>query len=136
MDLKLPSSLKIFNQQQPTIIFNTKVHSEESEWSNPPSPKGEGKGVRHYQLTEDVSLAHQISNALYQLKIQSVIVEGGAKLLQSFIDERMWDEARIISNGQLAIGNGLPAPHLKYAFKTGEQNILSDTIEMYKHSEE
>src|SRR6185295_1592945 len=27
MDLKLPSSLKIFNQQQRTIIFNTKIHS-------------------------------------------------------------------------------------------------------------
>ena len=46
-------------------------------------------------------------NALYELKIQSVIVEGGAKLLQSFIDEGMWDEARVIKNEELIINNGL-----------------------------
>jgi len=131
MDLKLPSSLKIFNQQQPTIIFNTKIHSEESEWS-PPSPFMERVGVRHYQVTEDTSLIHQITNAIYQLKIQSVIVEGGTKLLQSFIDEEMWDEARIISNRQLAIGNGLPAPVLKNNLKTEETSLFSDTIEIYK----
>jgi diaminohydroxyphosphoribosylaminopyrimidine deaminase / 5-amino-6-(5-phosphoribosylamino)uracil reductase len=134
MDLKLPSSLKIFDQQQPTIIFNTKVHSEESEWSAP-SPFMERVGVRYYQVTEDVNIVHQILNALYQLKIQSILVEGGARLLQSFIDEGMWDEARIISNRQLTIGNGLPAPHLKNALKIEEQRLLSDTIEIYKHSE-
>ena len=35
--------------------------------------------------------------ACYQQKIQSVIVEGGARLLQSFIDEGIWDEARVIT---------------------------------------
>jgi len=83
-------------------------------------------------VTDDVSIVHQVSNALYQLKILSVIVEGGATLLQSFVDEGMWDEARVISNRQLAIGNGLPAPFLTDCEKTGEQNIFSDTIDFYK----
>ncbi|MBK5271575.1 MAG: bifunctional diaminohydroxyphosphoribosylaminopyrimidine deaminase/5-amino-6-(5-phosphoribosylamino)uracil reductase RibD, partial [Bacteroidia bacterium] len=138
MDLKLPSTLKIFNQKQPTIVFNAKVHSEESEWAAPSLPIAIGMervGVRYYQVTEDANLVHQIVNALYQLKIQSVIVEGGAQLQQSFIDEGMWDEARVISNGQLVIDNGLPAPHLKNTFKTEEQSLLSDSVEIYKHSE-
>jgi diaminohydroxyphosphoribosylaminopyrimidine deaminase / 5-amino-6-(5-phosphoribosylamino)uracil reductase len=119
MDLKLPSSLKIFNQQQRTIIFNAVKHEEDGI-------------VQYYQITEDTSLVHQILNALYHLKIQSVLVEGGAKLLQSFIDEGTWDEARVISNRQLTTGNGLPAPILKNSLKTEEISLFSDTIEIYK----
>ncbi|MBL7740736.1 MAG: dihydrofolate reductase family protein, partial [Chitinophagaceae bacterium] len=87
----------------------------------------------YYQVTEDVSLVHQVVNALYQLKLQSVLVEGGARLLQSFIDEGMWDEARVISSQNLVTGNGLKAPELKDAFVQWEQNFLSDTIKTYKH---
>lgn len=134
MNLRLPSALKVFNRAASTIIFNTKMHSEEPEWSALSLLEKTGVRSLYYQVTEDVSLVHQIVNALYQLKIQSVIVEGGAKLLRSFIDEEMWDEIRIISNMQLEIGKGLPAPQLKNAFKSGEQTVLSDKIEIYKHS--
>jgi len=122
MDLKLPLSLKIFNEQHRTIIFNTIKHEE-------------GDKLQYYQVTEDASLVHQITNALYQLKIQSVIVEGGARSLQSFIDDGMWDEARIIKNSELRVPSGLPAPQLQNALKTYEQNLFSDKIAIYKHSE-
>ena len=89
--------------------------------------------MRYYHVTKDTSLVHQITNALYLLKIQSVIVEGGARLLQSFIDEGMWDEARVIKNSELRIMNGLAAPIFKDALKVGEQKIFSDIIEVYKH---
>jgi diaminohydroxyphosphoribosylaminopyrimidine deaminase / 5-amino-6-(5-phosphoribosylamino)uracil reductase len=61
-----------------------------------------------------------------------VIVEGGGRLLQSFIDEGMWDEARVIGNRQLAIGNGLTSPQLTNCEKTSEENVSSDTIHFYK----
>jgi diaminohydroxyphosphoribosylaminopyrimidine deaminase / 5-amino-6-(5-phosphoribosylamino)uracil reductase len=118
MDLKLPSSLKIFNQQVKTIFFNTIKHEEKDN-------------LLYYQVKKNKGLIHQITNALYQLKIQSVMVEGGAKLLQSFIDERMWDEARIISNEKLIINNGLNAPKLKDVELIFEENIFSDTIKTY-----
>jgi len=121
MQLRLPSSLKVFNQQVRTIIFNTIKHEEDGN-------------LLLYQVTEDVSIVHQIANALYQLKIQSVIVEGGARLLQSFIDEGMWDEARVINNGQLVIGRGLPAPVLNHSISTNELNIFSDTIEFHRNA--
>jgi diaminohydroxyphosphoribosylaminopyrimidine deaminase/5-amino-6-(5-phosphoribosylamino)uracil reductase len=122
MDLKLPLSLKLFNEQQQTIVFNSRKQEEQ-------------KNVLYYQVTEDVSLVQQIMNALYQLKIQSVLVEGGAKLVQTFIDEGLWDEARIISNTGLAIGNGLPAPQLLHACKTEEQFIFSDKVEIFEPAE-
>ena len=70
-------------------------------------------------------------NALYQMKIQSVIVEGGARLLQSFIDEEMWDEARIIKNEKLIINNGLAAPELEIRNANEEIKILDDSINIY-----
>jgi diaminohydroxyphosphoribosylaminopyrimidine deaminase/5-amino-6-(5-phosphoribosylamino)uracil reductase len=118
MDLKLPLSLKIFNNKQKTIVFNTIKHEENGN-------------IGFYQVTEDVNLVHQIVNALYQLKIQSVIVEGGARLLQSFIEEGMWDEARIITNEKLIVGNGLPAPQLTAQNASQQLKVLNDSVNFY-----
>lgn len=119
MKLRLPHTLKIFNGQVKTIVFNSMKHEEENN-------------ILYYRITEDVKLVHQIMNALYQMKLQSVIVEGGARLLQSFIDEGMWDEARIIVNSELSIGNGLSAPMLPAAIKIAEQKIIGDIIETFQ----
>jgi len=118
MDLRLPSSLKVFNRQVSTIVFN-KVQHEESG------------NLLYYQVTEDVSLVHQIVNALYHLNIQSVFVEGGAKLLQSFIDEEMWDEARVITNTNLFAGKGLPAPVPTGAKQLSSVNLKNDTVNTF-----
>jgi len=120
MDLRLPSSLRIFNKKARTIIFNSVKHEEENN-------------LLYYQVTHDVSLVHQITNALYHLKIQSVLVEGGARLLQSFIDEGMWDEARIINNEELIITNGLNAPSLDKAELFFTEKIFSDSVHYYKN---
>jgi diaminohydroxyphosphoribosylaminopyrimidine deaminase/5-amino-6-(5-phosphoribosylamino)uracil reductase len=119
MDLKLPSHLKIFDGQVRTIVFNTLKHEESDD-------------LLFYQVTEDVSLVHQIINALYQLKILSVIVEGGAKLLQSFIDENLWDEARVITNEELIVNTGLDSPQFISGSKMGEEKIFTDKVEFFK----
>jgi diaminohydroxyphosphoribosylaminopyrimidine deaminase/5-amino-6-(5-phosphoribosylamino)uracil reductase len=67
------------------------------------------------------------------MKIQSVIVEGGARLLQSFIDEKMWNEVRKIKNEELKINNGLAAPELEIRNAHEEIRILGDTIKFYNH---
>ena len=85
-----------------------------------------------YQVTEDASLVHQVINALYQLKILSVIVEGGAKSLQSFIDEDMWDEARVITNEELIANIGLDAPQFLSASKMGEEKIFRIRLVFFK----
>lgn len=118
MELKLPQSRKLFNDKQRTIIFNTIKHEERSN-------------LLYYQVTEDVSLVHQIVNAFYEMKIQSVMVEGGARLLQSFIDEEMWDEVRRIKNEKLIIKNGLSAPEMIAGNLKNEMKILDDSIKIY-----
>ncbi len=114
-ELKLPASLKILNGQIGTIIFNTKRHEDAGR-------------ILYYQLKDDKRFIQQMMNALYQLQIQSVLVEGGAKLLQSFIDGGIWDEARIIKNERLIINNGLRAPVLVNAKEIAKDKIFSDTI--------
>jgi diaminohydroxyphosphoribosylaminopyrimidine deaminase/5-amino-6-(5-phosphoribosylamino)uracil reductase len=74
-------------------------------------------------------------DALYQLNIQSVLVEGGPQFLQSFIDDGIWDEIRKIENEELKIENGLTAPRLSNAIKIKEQKLLNDKIEVYKRKD-
>jgi len=60
------------------------------------------------------NLAKQVVNILYNHQIQSVIIEGGAKTLQTFINENLWDEARVfIGNCTFEIGITAPILALK-----------------------
>jgi len=53
----------------------------------------------------------QIMEALYQRKIQSLLVEGGRQLLQSFIDNELWDEA-YIEKCPSRLHSGVKAPQM------------------------
>ena len=118
LSLRLPNSLKLFNRQQPTIIFNR-------------VKQGEDGNTRFYQLHHETHIVQQILNACFILNLQSVLVEGGAKLLQSFINAGLWDETRIITNETLIINKGLDAPLLKQTNLVKTEKILSDTITYY-----
>ncbi|MGZ8541398.1 MAG: RibD family protein, partial [Chitinophagaceae bacterium] len=120
LNLRLPTTLRIFNDAARTIIFNSIKHQEE-------------ENLLYYQLDRNHTVIHQMMNALYLLNIQSVLVEGGAKLLQSFIDERMWDEARVITGASAAAAeNYMPAPKLTYAVKNNEMSLVNDKVEFFK----
>jgi diaminohydroxyphosphoribosylaminopyrimidine deaminase / 5-amino-6-(5-phosphoribosylamino)uracil reductase len=120
MDLSLPQSLKLFDRKNKTIVFNAIKHEEQAN-------------LLYYQITGNVSLVHQVLNALHQLKILSVLVEGGAKLLQSFIDEGLWNEIRVIKNEELIINNGLRAPLFNSANPVSQIKIESDSVSTYYH---
>lgn len=61
----------------------------------------------------------QILTVLHQNQIQSIIIEGGLQTLQTFIDQNIWDEARIFV-GKSAFEKGTKAPNIlkKNATKT------------------
>jgi len=120
MDLSLPQTLQILNDKQRTIIFNKIKHEENT-------------GLFFYRINEETSLVKQMIRALYELKIQSVLVEGGARLLQSFINEGLWDEIRKIKNLHLKIGEGLSAPVFPDFRATQIMKIDTDLISIYLH---
>ena len=132
MDLKLDPALKLFDKTTPTIIFNSLRNSVDHTMLAGGSQSLPDHPPMYYQVTRDVSLVPQVMHALYQLKIQSVIIEGGAQLIQSFIDEDCWDEARVITNKSLSIGTGLPAPRLRSSIKIDEQSFGTDQVSYYR----
>jgi len=80
----------------------------------------------------DAPIANQICAVLYEKNINSIIIEGGAKTLQTFVDENLWDEARIFK-GQTEFKEGKKAP--KFSGKLiSETQIANDLLTIYgKH---
>jgi len=65
-----------------------------------------------YEVDFSENILHQILNVCYESRLmKSIIVEGGAQLLQSFISENLWDEARIFTASH-HLGEGVSAPKL------------------------
>jgi diaminohydroxyphosphoribosylaminopyrimidine deaminase/5-amino-6-(5-phosphoribosylamino)uracil reductase len=118
LNLKLSAHLNVFNSDARTIIFNNLQHKEIDN-------------IIYFKLKQDINVIQQILNVLYSMNVQSLLVEGGAQTLQSFIDEKLWDEARIITNQELIIANGLAAPILPVSKLVDSENWLTDRINYY-----
>jgi diaminohydroxyphosphoribosylaminopyrimidine deaminase/5-amino-6-(5-phosphoribosylamino)uracil reductase len=118
LTLRLPLSLKIFDGVNRTVVFN-KLRDEEHV------------NLRYCRIDPNESLPKQVIRALRELKIQSLLVEGGAQLLQTFIDEGIWDEARIITNPGVTIKKGIAAPVLRSANMIRHEDAGGDLIQYY-----
>ena len=129
MKLTLPPYLQLFDRSVPTIVFNTIRNTVNDLDRNIAS----SREVWYYQVTNDVSLVQQVLHALYRMKIQSILIEGGAKLIQSFVEENAWDEARVITNEQLYLPEGLKAPEPGAARLSFSERLLTDRIDYYKN---
>ena len=70
--------------------------------------------------------AKQICEELYKSDVQSVIVEGGTKTLTTFINDGIWDEARIIQSSK-TIGEGTKSPKIQGKIKS-ELELSNDRI--------
>ena len=96
--LSLPKSLHIFDSSQATICYNLL--------------KNEILGnTILVKIPTNNSIEQFIIQDLYQRKIQSIIIEGGTILLQSFIDLGLWDEAFILKS-KLILEDGIEAPKI------------------------
>jgi diaminohydroxyphosphoribosylaminopyrimidine deaminase/5-amino-6-(5-phosphoribosylamino)uracil reductase len=114
-NLKLPPSAKLFDNSSETIVYN--YHRS-----------GIAGNTRHYKLDGHTNLVQQVMDNLYERKITSLLVEGGAQLLQSFIDLDLWDEARIITNRKLYVHDGVQSPVLKRGEMTAREFYAEDEV--------
>lgn len=120
--LRLPAALKLFDGEHHTIVFN---HIRQSEHFN----------LTYERVVPGRNLVPQVIEALRRRNIHSLLVEGGTHLLQSFIEEGLWDEARVITNRSLSFGMGLPAPCLAHHVLVKHETIDSDTLHFYAHAD-
>ena len=74
-------------------------------------------------------MAAQICEVLHTHQIQSVLIEGGTKTLQTFIDANLWDEANVFI-GENSFKNGIKAP--SFSAKLASQlHIKNDILNKY-----
>ncbi len=102
---KLSSDYNIFNEDAKTIRLTNKI------------------------IDFDKPIATQIAKLLHQQNISSVIIEGGATTLQTFIDEHLWDEARVFI-GNPSFKTGIKAPEL-IGNLISESQIKNDLLKIY-----
>lgn len=107
-DLTLPKSLRLFDGEVKTIVFTQKETSDKI-------PQTE-----YIRLDFTTDILPQIMEVLYQRKLQSLLVEGGSTLLQSFIKNGLWDEA-YIETSPIRLNEGVKAPDI-----TGTQTFLTN----------
>jgi diaminohydroxyphosphoribosylaminopyrimidine deaminase/5-amino-6-(5-phosphoribosylamino)uracil reductase len=117
--LRLPPQLKIFDGKVRTVVLNRKKQSVRGM-------------ITYHKIEEKQSLPWEIMQALYDLKLQSVLIEGGAQLTQMFIDAGLWNEARIITSPHISNNPGIAAPRIKDARMMNSYQILGDRIEEYQ----
>ncbi|WP_405265849.1 bifunctional diaminohydroxyphosphoribosylaminopyrimidine deaminase/5-amino-6-(5-phosphoribosylamino)uracil reductase RibD [Cellulophaga sp. Ld12] len=115
-NLKIDASHHVLDKSVKTIVFT--AISDESKY-NP--------DVEYLLIDFSKEIAAQICEALYLQNIQSILIEGGQRTLQTFIDENLWDEARIFI-GNSTFKNGIKAPSLVGTLKetnTIDQDLLN-----------
>ncbi len=115
--LRVSNSSQLFNPEAKTITYNFIKNSL-------------NETIECIKLPRENFLKEMLLS-LYNKNIQSVLIEGGAKTLQSFIDNDIWDEARLITNTEMVIENGINSPEMKNFIKARQEKYFSDTIDYF-----
>lgn len=118
-DLRLPNTLRVFDDEASTWIINSQKEGK--------------KGSSSYVKLPFDNLLPALMKKLHEARILSLIVEGGAHLLQSFVEAGLWDEARIFS-ANADLYQGIAAPLLPHATKAFEAPVGSDVLHVYTNS--
>jgi diaminohydroxyphosphoribosylaminopyrimidine deaminase/5-amino-6-(5-phosphoribosylamino)uracil reductase len=117
--LRVPQNLKMFTDGLPTSVFNVLKN-------------GQAGAVSFIKLDDEFPLLPQLLQYLWQNGINSVLVEGGTILLNSFIAAGLWDEARVITATTTTISKGIAAPALVSAIGVRKQTLQHDVIQYYQ----
>lgn len=140
--MKLLKESSVFDNSVETILISTKDKVVQSKkeartwdpnWDN---PQVEAVYSTNWQLDfidweQSHRIAEQIGKLLHKRQINSVIIEGGRQTLQTFIDENIWDEARVFS-GNAVFKEGVKAPKFN-AKLISEIKIMDDVLKIYRN---
>lgn len=119
--LTLPQTINLFDGSQPTKVYNYKKQEEQ-------------ENLYFVQLQENEPLLPQIMDDLHKRNVISVLVEGGTYLLESLLQENLWDEAFVIKNPDLTIVDGIKAPTMENGKLVAQQTLGTDVLLHYKNS--
>lgn len=86
--LRVPADYRIFDGAARTIVFC-------SQQSIVNSQRSMGENVEFVGIDFEGNIVQSVMDELYKRGVMSIIIEGGAKWLQTVIDSGLWDEARV-----------------------------------------
>jgi diaminohydroxyphosphoribosylaminopyrimidine deaminase / 5-amino-6-(5-phosphoribosylamino)uracil reductase len=89
--------------------------------------------LRFLKLSFDENLLENLLSQLFQHRITSLIVEGGAHTIQHFLDKNLWDEAAIFST-QLRLGEGIHAPTPK-GMELARFSLATDCLTLIRNTD-
>jgi len=112
-NLEVPNTFHVYNKEAQSIVFNA-IQDEQKD------------NIRFVKLDFDKEILKQINAKLYQMQIQSVLVEGGAFLVNEFVKQDLWDEVLVFQNPDLHFKEGLKAP--VFAIKNTFELVGSDKL--------
>jgi diaminohydroxyphosphoribosylaminopyrimidine deaminase/5-amino-6-(5-phosphoribosylamino)uracil reductase len=117
--LRIPGNSNVFDSSVKTIVFVEETINKKEERQN----------LIFETINFSKKIATQICKVLQKHHIQSVIIEGGTKTLQTFIDENLWDEARVFV-GETQFKEGVKAPEFNEIINK-KIKITTDLLKIY-----
>ena len=122
-DQKIPADHHLLNDQQATWIITEQKPDTSKPWK-----RTIWKNIRF-----DEQLLPTLCQELASEKLSTLLVEGGPRTLQSFIDLSLWDEARILE-APIFLGDGIQAPVME-GFQEKVYQIGTDALMILKNQE-
>ncbi len=116
--LRLSENLNFFDKTIHTIVFTEK-------------DKKSVKNIDYIKINFSNNIIRQILDYLYQIKVQSIIIEGGEKLIMSFVNQNIWDEARVFV-GNKFFHKGIKAPVINCDILY-EDNLSDSKLFIYRN---
>lgn len=117
--LRIPSNFKLLDNKQQTLVFND-IKSKDEKFNS------------FIQVPQETPYLSFILDNLLSQNFQSVFVEGGTRLLQSFIDGNLFDEIRIFKSLSV-IKNGVDAPRLPQGITLTQQQVIGkDDLRIFR----
>ncbi|PVW16523.1 bifunctional diaminohydroxyphosphoribosylaminopyrimidine deaminase/5-amino-6-(5-phosphoribosylamino)uracil reductase RibD [Marixanthomonas spongiae] len=124
-NLRIPIEASVFDGNNPTIVL-TEQEKKNSE------------NLVFERIVFQKNLTQQICSVLHRHNLQSVIVEGGAQTINTFIDANIWDEAHIFT-GNANFETGVKAPtfseeKINSVLILSEETLALDTLQIFKNN--
>ncbi len=114
-NLRIKGDFNIFDRKQKTLIYN--LHKNQID-----------ENLEFIQLNSDANFLKNMLSDLKRRGINSVLVEGGPQLIQSFFEEQYYDEIRVIKS-DMVLKEGINAPKVPSGIPLVKKySILNDQI--------
>ncbi|QHL88316.1 bifunctional diaminohydroxyphosphoribosylaminopyrimidine deaminase/5-amino-6-(5-phosphoribosylamino)uracil reductase RibD [Nibribacter ruber] len=117
--LQLPATHHLLDNSHPTWVYTFAQKPSLSQ-------------THFVTVSPELDVLDQMMQDLYQRQVQSVLVEGGTTLLDSFIQKGLWDEIRVFKSPK-RLQSGIKGPQLPNLVATYKEKIGEDTLTIYRN---